>query len=127
MKKLTVFLFFFLFTSSSFANKYILTCISDKDFLTVYKVDEVQKEIIHLSSKALDSEFELNNINKKLNIVSWKGNYVASMNVSEPRASSFTSWDLNKYEYIHTGMYFERNAVSDDGYTFSQYFECIKG
>ena len=127
MKKILVLLFLFS-TSSSFANQYILTCISDKDFLTVYKVDEVQKEITHLSSKSLDSEFELNNINKKLNVVSWKNNYVVSIDVSEPKKKmSFISWDLLNYHYIITGMYFARNAYSENGYTFSQYFECIKG
>ena len=126
MKKLIV-LLFLLSTSSAFANQYILTCISDKNFLTVYKVDEVEKKITHLSSKDLKSEFELNNINKVINIISWKNYYVASMDVSDPKESTFKSWDLMNYYYINTGMYFARNAYSENGYTHSQYFECIKG
>ena len=49
------------------------------------------------------------------------------MDVSDPKASSFKSWDLMNYHYINTGMYFARNAYSENGYTHSQYFECIKG
>ena len=73
MKKLILYIFFLLIWSNiSFANEYILTCKSDKNFLTVYSINERLKKIIHLSSMSLISNQEFNDINYKEKMVSEK-------------------------------------------------------
>ena len=66
MKRFILYVFFLLIWSNiSFANEYILTCKSDKNFLTVYSINERLKKIIHLSSMSLISNQEFNDINYK--------------------------------------------------------------
>ena len=59
MKKLFLYIFLVLmFSFSVFADEYKLNCISDKEFVVVFSVNEDNKEIVHLLSKSLDSEQE---------------------------------------------------------------------
>jgi hypothetical protein len=129
MKKLLVLL---LLSSSlsTYASQYILTCVGDKEFLTVFSVDEVRKEIIHLSSKSLNSDLEFNDINEKLKIIYWRNKIVNSINYDNgPRVPSFSSFDLENYNYISSAVFFDYLDYSDwkYGYAFNQYFKCIKG
>ena len=124
--RLFIFFILLLIPFSVFANSYTLTCISDKNFLTVYSIDETNKKIIHLSSKNLNSGKEFNNLNKNVPIIYWKNNEAHSFSLSSAGTPGLRSFDLLNYNYIDTGHYLSKPDW-EYGYAYSSFFECIKG
>ena len=123
MKKLSLYVFLVLmFSSSVFADEYILSCTSDTQFLTVFSVNEEKKEIILLSSKSLISDQKFNNINRKMKIIYWKDKLVHTFSISNFGSHGFSTFDLINYNYIDTAHYI--NKLKD--YSWSAYFKCIK-
>jgi len=126
MKKVIYSLFIILFTTTAFANQYILKCSSDKiNFQTVFSVNENTKEIIHLSSKHFDTNQVWDNLNKKLKIIYWLDNTVHTFSISSNDNHNFMSFDLKNYHYINTGHFLDLPDWSY-GYAYSQLFKCIK-
>ena len=127
MKKLVLSLsFIFLFSCSVHAEQYILTCISDKDFMTVYSIDTEKKNIIHLSSKDLKSGKEYNSINRAKKVISWNGDLVYAFDISSAGREVFMTIDLENNKIVSTGHYIEKPDWKF-GYAYSQYFDCIRG
>ena len=127
MKKLSLYIFLVLmWCNVAFANKYVLTCTGDKKFLTVFSVNEIKKEIIHLSSKSLKNDQVWNDLNTKLNIIYWSNNIVHSFDITEQGNPGLISFDLKNYHYIDTGHYLTLPDW-EFGYAYNQLFKCIKG
>ena len=127
MKKLVLSLsFIFLFSCSVHAEQYILTCISDKDFMTVYSIDTEKKNIIHLSSKDLKSGKEYNSINRAKKVISWNGDLVYAFDISSAGREAFMTIDLENNKIVSTAHYIEKPDWKF-GYAYSQYFDCIRG
>jgi len=116
----------FFFNNIVFATNYVLTCVSDKNFITVYSINETAKEIIHLSSKTVDGTQSWSDINKKLKIIKWSGNEVHTLNFGNSGSgNSFSSFDLKELVYINTGHYLSN--PESIGYAYSALFKCVKG
>tara|TARA_B100001250_G_scaffold395793_1_gene401094 strand:- start:1012 stop:1395 length:384 start_codon:yes stop_codon:yes gene_type:complete len=127
MKKFALSLsFIFLFSYSVYAEQYILTCISDKDFMTVHSIDTKKKKIIHLSSKNLKNGDEYNSINRPKEVIYWDGDLVYTFNISSAGRENFMTIDLKNNKIVSTGHYVE-NPDWKFGYAYSQYFDCIRG
>ena len=127
MKKLVLSLsFIFLFSCSVHAEQYILTCIGDKDFVTVYSIDIEKKNIIHLSSKDLKSGKDYNSINKEKKVIRWNGDLVYAFDISSAGREVFMTIDLENNKIVSTGHYIEKPDWKF-GYAYSQYFDCIRG
>jgi hypothetical protein len=127
MKKLVLSLsFIFLFSCSVHAEQYILTCISDKDFMAVHSIDTEKKNIIHLSSKDLKSGKEYNSINRAKKVISWNGDLVYAFDISSAGREVFMTIDLENNKIVSTGHYIEKPDWKF-GYAYSQYFDCIRG
>ena len=130
MKRLILYIFFLLIWSNiSFANQYILTCKSDKNFLTVYSVNERLKKIIHLSSMSLISNQKFNDINYIEKIVSWKNKEVHTFDSDKDGVVTLKSFDLKNFNYITLSpyLYYLEYENWDHGYSYGQFFKCIKG
>ena len=105
MKKLVLSLsFIFLFSCSVYAEQYILTCISDKDFMTVHSIDTKKKNIIHLSSKDLKSGKEYNSINRPKKVIHWNGDLVYVFNISNAGREIFMTIDLKNNKIVLTDI-----------------------
>ena len=127
MKKLVLSLsFIFLFSCSVHAEQYILTCISDKDFMRVHSIDTKKKNIILLSSKNLKSEKEYNSINRVINVIRWNGDLVYTFDISNVDRENFMTIDLENNKIVSTGHYVEKPDWKF-GYAYSQYYDCIRG
>ena len=127
MKKLVLSLsFIFLFSCSVYAEQYILTCISDKDFMTVHSIDTKKKNIIHLSSKDLKSGKEYNSINRPKKVIHWNGDLGYVFNISSAGREMFMTIDLKNNKIVSTGHYIEKPDWKF-GYAYSQYYDCIRG
>ena len=130
MKKFILCIYFFLIWSNiSFANQYILTCTSDKNFLTVYSVNEKLKKITHLSSMSLISNQKFNDINYDEKIVSWKNKEVHTFDSDKDGVVTLKSFDLKNFNYISLSpyLYYSEYENWNHGYSYGQFFKCIKG
>ncbi len=127
MKKLFISqIFILLFSFPVYADQFIFTCISDKDFMTVYSIDTDKENIIHLSSKNLKNGDEYNSLNRKQKIIYWTGDLVYTFNLSSVGRENFMTIDLKNKKIVSTGHYVEKPDWKFS-YAYSQYFDCISG
>ena len=127
MKKI-ILSFFLLITFFNLvsAEEYVLTCISDKDFIKVYQIDEDLKSMIHLSSRSLDSDQVWNNINEPSTVMDWSDNLVYTFALSDANIPTYMTFDLNLQQMVSSGHYVD-NPDWEIGYAYNQFFECMKG
>ena len=120
MKKLSLYIFLVLMVCNvGFADKYILTCTNNDNFLKVYSVDENKKKIVHLSSKDLNNGMEYNNLNQIKKIISWKNKIVnVYSNYGTP---TYITFNLNKRTFLSSGHYIESMEI------YNQKYKCIIG
>ena len=119
-------LFVLLFSSSVVAYEFTLTCVSDNNFLTVFKIDKTNLSMVRLSSKNLNNGDEWNNINANIDIIYVEDNIFYTFDRStSPSNKVFGTLDLNENIYIDTAHY----SKTYDGvnYTYTDVFECIRG
>ena len=105
--KILLTLFVLLFSSSVFADQYTLTCISDKNFMTVFKIDDSIPSIERLSSKNLNTQKEFNNINRKLKIININDKIINTLDISPPNSITFGTFYLEHNVFIDTAHYLE--------------------
>tara|TARA_B100000886_G_scaffold333150_1_gene286727 strand:- start:560 stop:934 length:375 start_codon:yes stop_codon:yes gene_type:complete len=118
-------LFVLLFSSSVVAYEFTLTCLSDNNFLTVFKIDKTNLSMVRLSSKNLNNGDEWNNINANLDIIYVEDNFFYTFDRETSNTRIFGTLDLNENIYIDTAHY----SKTYDGvnYTYTDVYECIRG
>lgn len=124
--KTLITLFVLFFSSSVVAYEFTLTCLSDNNFLTVFKIDKTNLSMVRLSSKNLNNGDEWNNINANIDIIYVEDNIFYTFDSStSPNNKVFGTLDLNENIYIDTAHY----SKTYDGvnYTYTDVFECIRG
>jgi len=124
--KILLTLFVLFFSTSVVAGQYQLSCVSEKEFMIVFSVDENNKEIIKLLSKNLISGQEWGKDPNYHDIIFWEDDLVITLSKWDG-SHTVNSYDLKNSNFISSGHYFNRNVTGgENNYTYNQYFECSR-
>ena len=123
--KILLTLFVLLFSSSVVADTYTLTCVSDKNFLTVFKIDKTNLSMVRLSSKNLNNGDEWDNINANLDIIYVENNIFYIFDTETSINRIYGTLYLNENIYIDTTHYLE--PYDGVNHTWTDVYDCIRG
>ncbi len=118
-------LFVLLFSSSVVAYEFTLTCVSNNNFLTVFKIDKTNLSMVRLSSKNLNNGDEWDNINANLDIIYVENNIFYTFDRETTNSRTFGTLDLNENIFIDTAHYLQ--TYDGVNYTYTDVYECIRG
>ena len=117
MKKLLAFLFSILLLSSQsvFAESFLFSCVSDKNFQILFEINSEKETVLFISSMKTDgsSKFTVNEFEK---VVMWSDNRIAIFDNYASNTSHRTIF-LKQDIMLNTGHY-------PDGTTHQQLFQC---
>ncbi len=117
-------LFVLLFSSSVVAYEFTLTCVSDNNFLTVFKIDKTNLSMVRLSSKNLNNGDEWDNVNANLDIIYVENNIFYTFDRETTNNRTFGTLDLNENIFIDTAHYLQ--TYDGVNYTYTDVYECIR-
>jgi len=103
------------FSSNSFAKTFLYTCVSDKQFMMLYKIDTSKKTVFHISSMTTDGQQKFQ-VNKYEKVLRWVNNEISLYNTYTSNLSYRTIF-LDKDIILSTAHY-------TDGNVFQQKFKC---
>ena len=121
MKKLLALLFslfFLLISPSVFAERFLFSCVSDRDFQMLFEINPEKKTVFFISSMSTDGKSKYK-INEFENVVMWSDNRISIFKDYDPSISYRTIF-LKKDIMLNTGHY-------SDGSFDKQLFKCLRG
>ena len=121
MKKLLALLFslfFLLISPSVFAESFLFSCASDRDFQMLFEINPEKKTVFFISSMSTDGKSKYK-INEFENVVMWSDNRISIFKDYNPSISYRTIF-LKKDIMLNTGHY-------SDGSFDKQLFKCLRG